>query len=406
MDMPSPVIILGDHTVSQNTINSAKRKYKSYKWITFSASDDSPDAIRSAAGQGDFLSSKKVILINDLPNKKATRDFLIDLVGISSDKLKFVIWDSTNAIKVDPKTGTFNKTWADWISELKKNKDHKLVNNGSDFTDKQDKDCSSFIKMRFQKAKKEISDKSALLFAEIVGKNRGMLETEIDKFLLTCPDTITEDFIIQNAYPSSTEAIIYKFGNILDSCSYGKSILMMQQFIDMGINENVLADVMVRKARWQLAAASYWEQGQSWREVSQSLMQMGKYPSSIWHQYTLTPTEKRKHSDGLKEVEDRIKYITKNCGIKERQINLSKKPVRAEVIPMQFMAELTVQFLRKNIITPYVNEYRESELKTKLVDRCIKVYLFSLDKLKEIRYGSNPTQDLQEMVGALTSNRL
>jgi len=406
MEMPSPVIILGDHTVSQNHVNAAKRKYKDYKWATFSASDDSPDAIRSAAGQGDFLSSKKVILINDLPNKKATRDFLIDLVSISSDKLKFIIWDSTEEIKVDPKTGTFNKTWSEWINELKKNKDHKVINNGSDFTDKQDSDCSAFIKNRFQKAKKEISDKSALLFAEIVGKNRGMLETEIDKLLLTCPDTITNDFIIQNAYPSSTEAIIYKFGNVLDTCSYGKSITMMQQFLDMGINENVLADIMVRKARWQLAAASYWSQGQSWSEVSQSLMQMGKYPSSIWHQYTLTPTEKRKQSESLKEVEDRIKYITKICGIKDRQIDISKKAARAEVIPMQFMADLTVQFLRKNIITPYVNEYKEPEMKIKLVDRCINVYLFALDKLKEIRYGLNPRQDLQEMVGALTSNNL
>jgi len=73
---------------------------------------------------------------------------------------------------------------------------------------------------------------------------------------------------------------------------------------------------------------------------------------------------------------------------------------------MDFMAELTTKFLRENIIAPNVNTYREPEMKVKLVDRCIKVYLFVLDKLKEIRYGVNPQQDLQDMVAALTSKSI
>ena len=406
MSMPSPVLILGDKVLSQNNINAAKKKYKDHKWFTFSATDDSADAIRAAAGQGDFLSSKKVVLIRELPNQKAVREFLLDLVQMSSDKLKFIIWDSDGAIKVDPKTKTFNKTWGDWINEFKKIKDHTIVNNGSDFTEKDDNACITYIQARFKKANRTIASKNALLLAEIVGRNRGMLETEIAKMLLTCSKEVTEQYILDNAFPSSDEAIIYKFGNVLDSYSYGKSVAMMEQFLDMGINENVLADVMVRKARWQLAAASYWGQGQSWAEVVQSMMQMGKYPSSIWHQSTLTPTEKRKQSEGLKDVEDRMKYMTKICGVRDWQINPNKTTARAEVVPMQFMAELTVNALRQNIVAQHVNQYKGEEMQQKLVDRCLRVYLFVLKKLKDIRYGDNPRQDLQEMVAALTSKAM
>jgi len=406
MDMPSPVLILGDRVLSRNNINSAKRKYKDYKWLTFSASKDSADAIRAAAGQGDFLSSKKVLLIENLPNKKAVRDFLLDLVQLSSSKLKVIIWDSEGTIKIDSKKKTFSKTWGDWINDLKKNEHHKIVNNGTSFSDKDDNDCTTFIQSRFKKDKKKISVQNALLLAEIVGRSRGMLDTEISKLLLTCPSEVTEEFILENAYPSADDAILYKFGNVLDSCSYGKSVTMLQQFIDMGINENVLADIMVRKARWQLAASSLWSQGQSWGEVTKSMMQMGKYPSSIWHQQTLTPTEKRKQSEGLKDIEDRMQYITKICGLRDWQVNPSKKAARAEVIPMEFMAELTTKFLRNNLIAPHVNQYKDEEMKQRLVDRSIRVYLFALNKLKEVRYGQNPRQDLQETVAALTSKSL
>lgn len=406
MGMPSPVLILGDRGLSQNNINAAKRKYKYYKWLNFSAKTNTADEIRTAAGQGDFLSSKKAIIIQEIPNKKEIRSFLSDLVKLSSENLKFILWDSENEIKVDPKTKTFNKTWTGWINEIKENPYHKIINNGETFTEKEGGDCVKFIQSRFLKAKKNISDQNARLLSQIVGRDRSMLDTEISKLILIAPNEIDESFIIENAFPSAKDAVLYQFGNVLDTCSYGDSITMMQKFLDMGVNENVLADIMVKKARWQLAAASLWEQGMSWPEVITALMQMGKFPSSIWHERTITPTEKRKSSEGLKELEDRMKYMNKIYGMREWQMDASKKKARAEVIPMEFMAELTTKFLRNNIIAPHFNQYKEPEMKERLVDRCLKVYLFSLNKLKEVRYGENPKQDVMEMVAALTSKSL
>lgn len=397
---------MGDRYLSQNNVNAAKKKYAQYKWVVLSAKSNSLDEIRSVAGQGDFLSSKKIILIKDIPNKKAVRVFLLDLVKMSSPKLKFIIWDSEGTIKVDPKKRKFNKTWTDWINEFKKNSNHKIVNNGTNFSEKEDGDCIKFIQTRFAKGKKKISANNATMFAEIVGRKRGMLESEINKLLLTCPQEVTEEFILENTYSSSKEAILYKFGNVLDTCSYCQAVMTMQQFLDVGINENVMADIIVRKARWQLAAASYWRQGMSWSEVIRAMMQMGKYPSSIWHDKGMTPTEKRKATEGLKELDDRIQYITKICGVKDWQVNAEKKAKRAEVVPMEFMAKLTTDCLRNKMVAPVVNKYKGNELRNHLEVRCIKTYLFVLKKLKEIRYGENPKQDLQEMIAAMTNKTL
>ena len=101
-----------------------------------------------------------------------------------------------------------------------------------------------------------------------------------------------------------------------------------------------------------------------------------------------------------------MKYMTKICGVRDWQINPNKTTARAEVVPMQFMAELTVNALRQNIVAQHVNQYKGEEMQQKLVDRCLRVYLFVLKKLKDIRYGDNPRQDLQEMVAALTSKAM
>lgn len=406
MTMPSPVLILGDRGLSQENINSAKKRYSDYKWVTFSAKENSPDEIRASAGQGDFFSKKKIILINDIPNQKAVREFLLDLVKLSSDKLKFIIWDSEDTIKVDPKTKTFNKTWNEFIKEFKSNKDHKIVNNGNEFSEKENQDCVSFIQSRFKKLNKEISSNNALLMAEIVGRNRSALDSEIKKLATIAPDRIDEDFVLEHAYPLSKNAVLYKFGNVLDSCAYGESVIMMRRFLDMGINENVLAEIIARKARWQLAAASYWSQGLSWSEIPQAIMQMGKFPSEIWHKNALTPSQKRKESEGFKDIENRIEYMRKIQGIKDWQIDSSKKAARAETIPMGFMAELTVRTLQQTIVRPYLKKYSEQELKDRLLLRCLRVYVMVINRLKEIRYGENPEQDLQEMVTLITRKEL
>jgi hypothetical protein len=407
MEMPSPVLIIGDKLLSNKTVVSSKKKYSNYKWVTISAKDETEDSIRAISGQGNIFDEPKVILIRDIPNKKSYRDFILDLVKSSSLKLKFIVWDSENEIQIDPKTKEFNKTWGDFISEFKKNKNHKIVNNGFAFTEKDNVSCCDFIKQKFEKYNKKISSDNALLLSQIVGKDRGMLESEISKLLLTCPDNITSEFIIENAFPSSNEAILYQFGNILDNGSYAESIECLKKFMKYGINENVIADIIVKKARWQLVAAYYWKNDLTWGEVVDAMMQMGKFPSSIWHKQSSSISEKKKQTECFKEIDARYEYMEKICGIKEWQINKLKKTSRAEVIPMSFMAELTVKFLKDHLVDRNSKNYKDNfELKKALINRCTRVYLSVLDKLKEVRYGINPEQDLQDMIILMINPKL
>jgi DNA polymerase III delta subunit len=405
-EMPSPVLILGDPILSQKNVNSAKKKYNYYKWVTCSFNDNSLDEIRMIAGQGDFFSSKKAIILRDLPNKKDGRSFIIDLVKLSSPNLKFIIWDSENIIKVDSKTKTFNKTWMDFINELKAQSGFTIVNNGGDFDEKDINECVSFIKDKFNYYKINISQENAILFCDIVGKKRSYITTEISKIALTSPKELTREYILENVFASSSEAILYKLGNVLDSYSYSQSLDMLERFKDVGIHPNVLAELMIRKARWQLIIASLWKKGLTWNEIPRKIMNMGKFPSMIWQDNTLMPNEKKKQADGMKELEDKMHFMTKIYGLKEHQFHSLKKAGKSEAMPMEFMAKLACDSMRRNIVSKYTNTVPEEEIKKKLEDKMISNYLSISELLKSIRYGETPMNDLHNMVLILTNPKL
>ena len=175
MEMPSPVLVFGDPYISKNTINAAKKKYKDAHWEVVSASEQDPDEIRMISGFSSFGVTDKVILIQDIPNKKDIREFLIDLVKSSSENLKFVLWDSGNFIKRDPKTKELNKTWGGFVSELVDIPGSKVIDSGSDFTEKENFDCTNFVRESFGKFNKKIGNNAISIFVDIVGGNKGMI---------------------------------------------------------------------------------------------------------------------------------------------------------------------------------------------------------------------------------------
>ena len=215
-EIPSPILLIGDKHTCKSNIIGAKKKYPDYDWIELSAKELNEDQIRSEASVIDFFAQPKAVVIYDIPNRKAFRDFILRLIKDSSDKLKFVIWDSNNEIKVDNKKGTFNKTWGDFIKEVKKFPNSKVVNNGGDFSEKENNANVQFVQNAFQKCNRQISAKNASLFINLVGRNRGIINSEVQKMAYTAPKELTAEYIEENAYPSSKEAVLYKFSNALD----------------------------------------------------------------------------------------------------------------------------------------------------------------------------------------------
>jgi len=410
----SPILIFGDSYLCKDHIVAAKNKYPAAKWITVDASNDTLNNIRMEAGMRTWDGEIKILLIENIPNRKQVRDFLIDLGKTTPETTKIIMWDSNAHIKIDPKTKTFNKTWAVFLRNFKKIPGSKIVNNGDKLTENESGDSIDFIRQAFAKKKIAIEASDAKLLTKIVGFDRGMLKSDIEKMALTAPPLITSEFIMENAFPSSKEALLYKMSNALNSGSYEHSILAIESFLSSGFHPNELSVVILKAARWQLVACYYWCNGMAWSDIPSRLMQMGKFPSLTWHNPKIDSATKKKESENYKSPEGILKYMLCRNGFPRRYFKNKKKDnkkvdksVRAEELPHPFVAQQIVGYIQNKIIG---NNSREgistTVFKQNVMNRAVNVYLFMHEKLSEVRYGEDPIQDLHEMVRMITTTRL
>jgi hypothetical protein len=266
---------------------------------------------------------------------------------------------------------------------------------------------------RFTQLGKNITVRDAKLLISIVGYDRGMLDSEIKKLNLLAPPQVDSQFIIEYAFPTTKESVLYKVSNVLDAGSYEDAINLVDKFLSSDINQNVIAEIFVKKARWQLASAYLFSTGLYWEEIPEQLMAMGKFPSSVWHDNSKNESDKRREAEVYQTPEGMLKFMSKRLGIPSRcfKIKTEEKAKAkttmtrkgAEILPMFFMASQTVDFVKR---IADANKLPPEELKDKLLTRAMKVYLFTQEKLAEIRYRSNPVQDLQEMARVLMNVRL
>jgi hypothetical protein len=319
-----------------------------------------------------------------------------------------VIWDSDGAINIDPKTG-INKTWQEWINQLKKNKGFVLVNNGGDFAESDSRDSVSYVQDLFQKRNRTIDNIAARVFIDLVGKNRSMITSEVNKLCLTCPQTVSRDFILDNTFPSSKEAVMYKLGNDIDK-DYATGIASLENFIHLGVNANYIAQILVNKARWHLIICHLYSQGMDWNSIRNEILEMGKFPSCVWHNDQLPSSKKQELAVNLNSVDNLTEFMTRKLGIPEHYLEIeppkteSKTVKKGEVIPMPFMADMMIAYTRDYIIAHNAKKYSNTDLKVKVLERAINVYLNCSDNLKQIRYSvEDQNECLYDMVKTWTN---
>ena len=410
LEIPSPILIFGDVYVSKNNIIAAKKKYHDAKWVTKSADSDSLDNIRMEYGSCNWDGSDKILIVQDIPNRKQVRDFLINL-SESPSNTKLIIWDSNNCIKIDPETKTIEKSWAEFVDLIRKIKNSKIINNGEKLNEKNDGDTIDFVIKCFENKGKVINAKTAKVLVNVVGHDRGMLDSDIKKMSLVCPDHVDVQFILDNAFPSTKESVLYKIGNALDTGNYEHVIDTIERFLASGINPNVIMEIFIKKSRWQMAVAHLWSSGLSWERIPDYLMSMGKFPSAIWHNDNIDDSRKKSEALVFQDEENIYRFVNRNLGIPSRYIKKNKSEAKSkgktkitrknsEIIPMYFMAAQTVDLMKK-IALSYGN-IDNKKTKEELLSRTIRVYLFIQDKMVSIRANENSTQDLQEMARLLT----
>jgi DNA polymerase III delta subunit len=410
-DVPYPILIFGDPYTSKNQIAGLKKKHPEYNWVALSATELEMDEIISEVGTEDIFSQQKGFIIQDIPNKKEVRTFLLDLIARTSDA-KLVIWDSFGHIKKDTKTGTILKTWDDFVKNVRSINGAFIKNNGDPYTEKSIEDCVEHVKRLFDALGKKIESREAHMFIQIVGYDRGMLDSEARKLaLISTAEFIDMDLIIENAYPVTQEAILYKFSNTLDSGSYSKIAVAIEEFLDAGVNGNVLAEIMLKKVRWQLATVSWYRNGHSWPDISNRLMEMGNFPSEVWHS-DLSFNERKEASEKYTTYDEVMNYLTQKQGLPARHFNLKKpkvkmlksgKPSKAqpklelkkgEKLPMKFIADQTISSVRHKVF----GEKRSTpELKNEVLEKLKRAYADIYEHLVDVRFNKNVPQSLNEM---------
>lgn len=404
LQIPSPILIFGDNVISKNIINSAKKKYFNAYWEEISLTNFELEDIRTKIGFNSFAIQDKIILLYDIPNKKAIREFILDIIKQSTENLKFVIWDSNNHISIDLKTKLYNKTWIDFINSIKKTENHKIIDNGFDFNDKESSICIKYIQDCFKKFNKIIDNDASIIFMDIVGKNRGMIYSEVQKLCINCPNNIDSKFIIDNTFPTSTEAILYKFGNAIDTGNIEVAFSSIEYFLSKNVHIFVLADILMKKARWQLVVCHLWAvENFKWEEITDTLMDMGKFPSVVWHS-DLSINEKRNNSIKYDNIHDKQQFMINDLGIPSYYFYSGDDKISSETIPMRFMAQQIVDFIRLKIVSPN-SKYNIDELKIKMFNRSLNLYLEMSNYLKELRY-SNNINILHDMIFKLINNNL
>jgi len=402
---PNPVILFaGDEALCRRDINRLKSGVYDVWWQEFSADDVSEDAIRAACGSGFIGFENAVVLIKDLPNRKHFREFLLNLIDTSPPYVRIILWDSHNYIK---DTSSPLLAWKEFVKAIKGIKGSRIIDHGLNFGNKwrDRKDVSRFVIDAFSSHSRKINADNALLFADLVGNNRAMLLTEIEKLSMVAPKIISEGFILENTFPSSQEAVLYKIGELIDNRKTAEAVHKLQEFQQHGVFHGVIVDVLVRKARLQLAAAHMWLNGLSDSEISDKLMQMGRFPANVWHS---SMPQGEKQVKAAEAAEDISAYMARNGGLPEKYFGerdagckTSKDGyVYMEALPHKIVADKAVAFVHR-VEAAYRN--KSSDYKKKVFYRFIRIYLSVLESMKRIRYdNSQVDEELSRMVFVLS----
>ena len=374
----APVLLYGDYFVCRNDISEYKQKNPNYNYVSFIASENNMDQIRAEISYTGWDDIYKVVVIEGIPDKKKVRDFLLNITSVCKESIKIILWDSLNHIKSDPKTKTLNKTSRAFIDEFKKNTSAKIINNGEDLGIKTRDDAIVFVQRCFKKRHKSIENDEAGLLLDIVGYDRGILISEIDKFCVNCSDLITSNFIIENAFAFNSEIPLYQLSNSLDNGSYDECVDIISGLIENEIHPILLAEVIAKKARWRLAAISCWSKGMSWQGITNKLMAMGQFPSFIWHHPDLK--DKKEIAEKYKGEEGMLAYLVGQKGIPRKYIGTLDG--KSERIPFEFQAEQTVSYLKRVIKDqPYTN----IGFRNKILTNALDAYLYVQGKMVDVR---------------------
>jgi len=370
-----------------------------------SAKDVDEDMVRTMCGSSLMGFGQTLVILKDLPNRKEYRNFLISLISGLEISVTVVLWDTEQHVK-DIRNPA--KVWVEFINTLK-GLEVKMIDKGSDFgTQWKDRtEVIKFVKGEFKRYDRTISDVNAELFGEIVGLGRGMLITEIERLSIAGPKNISEQFILDNAFQSSSAAVLYKLGDLIDKNQIEETMNKIHDFLQIGIYHELIGEVLLRRARTILASGYFWAKGHNDSQNCDMLMNMGKFPSAVWHSSGSSGEKNQKASkcSSQKGIEW---YFSKYLGMPEKYFgDISPKAKKSkdgflytESLPHRIVAQKAVEFVHR---VEQAYRGKTPDIQASVIGRLIDVYLSVSDSLKEMRYDATKSEsELRKMVLTLS----
>ena len=103
---------------------------------------------------------------------------------------------------------------------------------------------------------------------------------------------------------------------------------------------------------------------------------MGKFPSAIWHNNDIGASLKKSKSSSFVDVVSRTRFMVEELGVPHTCFEKPKEDDNArqtssEIIPLRFMAQQIVDFVRSKIVEPNRGKYSEEVLKVIVIPKKI-----------------------------------
>lgn len=354
-----PLLIYGNQSISRDYIN----KHYSGKTVFYPLNELDPSELISNIFS--YGIERKIFVITGFRANKENRELLSSIVENCKD---VILFDTENSIR--EKDGAFvPATWAPWIKEFKNV--GTMVNSGFDFDEKEFYECASYVKSQFKNNNVDISQEDSQYFVEKVGYKIDIIHREIEKLAIT-HSLINKEIIDNDVICYRKETLLYKINNSFKNRSYNDVVYAIESFMNSGFNENVIAEVLARKAKWNLVVAYLLYRDGNWNSVS-SILNMNK----------------------VKMFDDQFIEMFK----KESD---SEKEVKTDSISSPFILNEIVQSFKILKVEPN----RGKDYMKKLFFLEMDLYLKVLDSLKNIRYGDDPKSELYSMAKNIMDYRI
>ena len=147
-----------------------------------------------------------------------------------------------------------------------------------------------------------------------------------------------------------------------------------------------------------------------WNAIRHEILQMGKFPSCVWHNDELSESKKKALAVNLNDPKNMGEFVTKGMGLPLRYFDIpvpktiSKAVKKGETIPMPFIADMMITYARDRIVSPNRSIVQGKELKERVLNRALNVYMTCTECLREVRFAEMDQADcLYEMVRVWTS---